>query len=65
MNENDVFIDINAVFKLLGCHKNTIWKMRDRGEMPAPIELRPRLYRWLLSDLRAWISKKQCRAVNG
>ena len=29
MNENDVLIDINAVSKLLGCHKNTIWKMRD------------------------------------
>jgi predicted DNA-binding transcriptional regulator AlpA len=64
MNENDVLIDINAVSKLLGCHKNTIWKMRGRGEMPPPIELRPKLYRWRLSDLKAWISKKQCRAVN-
>jgi len=64
MNENDVLIDINSVCTLLGCHKNTVWNMRNRGEMPPPIELRPRLYRWRLGDLKAWISKKQCRGLN-
>ena len=59
MNENDVLIDINSVCTLLGCHKNTVWNMRNRGEMPLPIELRPRFYRWRLSDLKAWVSEKE------
>jgi predicted DNA-binding transcriptional regulator AlpA len=58
MNENENLIDINAVCTLLGCHKNTVWNMRNRGEMPPPIELRPKFYRWRLGDLRSWINKK-------
>jgi len=58
MNENDVLIDINSVCTLLGCYKNTVWNMRNRGEMPPPIELLPIFFRWRLSDLKAWVSEK-------
>ena len=41
-----------VVSALLGCSPATVWRMVQRGELPAPRRLSPRVTAWNVGDLR-------------
>lgn len=43
---------------LLGVSQYQLAAWVRRGEFPAPIEINPRVFRWLASDVRAWIEQR-------
>jgi predicted DNA-binding transcriptional regulator AlpA len=47
-------IEVNGVAEMLGVGTRTVWRLRDGGQMPKPINV-ARCVRWRLSDLVAWI----------
>lgn len=51
-------INVREVAELLGVNARTIWRMAQRGELPAPIRLGHRVVRWRLSDLREHLERK-------
>lgn len=49
-------LDVNAVCaKLGGISPATVYRMVDRGELPEPIRLGPRLTRWQATDIDDYI----------
>jgi excisionase family DNA binding protein len=51
-------INVSEVAELLGVNSRTIWRLCQRGELPAPIRLGPRILRWRLADLREHLDRK-------
>lgn len=51
-------INVREVAELLGVNARTVWRMSQRGEIPAPIRLGDRVVRWRLSDLREHLDRK-------
>lgn len=51
-------INVREVAELLGVNARTVWRMSQRGEIPAPIRLGDRVVRWRLSDLREHLERK-------
>ncbi len=51
-------INVREVAELLGVNARTVWRMSQRGEIPAPIRLGHRVIRWRLSDLREHLDRK-------
>jgi prophage regulatory protein len=48
-------LDCAGVATLCGCSTRMIWRLRDMGDMPAPIRLGG-LVRWRKADIERWIS---------
>lgn len=57
-------INVREVAELLGVNARTIWRMTQRGELPAPIRLGDRVVRWRLSDLREHLDRKTSAAAD-
>ena len=55
-------INVREVAELLGVNARTVWRMSQRGEIPAPIRLGDRVVRWRLSDLREHLDRKAAAA---
>lgn len=55
-------ISVREVAELLGVNARTVWRMSQRGEIPAPIRLGDRVVRWRLSDLREHLDRKAMAA---
>jgi len=55
-------INVREVAELLGVNVRTIWRLSQRGEIPAPIRLGERVVRWRLSDLREHLDRKAAGA---
>lgn len=55
-------INVREVAELLGVNTRTVWRMSQRGEIPAPIRLGDRVVRWRLSDLREHLDRKAAGA---
>lgn len=51
-------VSVREVAELLGVNARTVWRMAQRGEIPAPIRLGERVVRWRLSDLREHLDRK-------
>ena len=51
-------VSVREVAELLGVNARTVWRMAQRGEIPAPIRLGERVVRWRLSDLREHLDHK-------
>ena len=51
-------INVREVAELLGVNVRTIWRLSQRGEIPAPIRLGSRILRWRLADLREHLDRK-------
>lgn len=51
-------VSVREVADLLGVNARTVWRMAQRGEIPAPIRLGERVVRWRLSDLREHLDRK-------
>lgn len=56
-------INVREVAELLGVNARTVWRMSQRGEIPAPIRLGDRVVRWRLSDLREHLDRKASAAA--
>ncbi|QQS08988.1 MAG: helix-turn-helix domain-containing protein [Phycisphaerales bacterium] len=56
-------INVREVAELLGVNARTIWRMAQRGELPAPIRLGDRVVRWRLCDLREHLDRKATGGV--
>lgn len=48
-------VNIDAVASLLMCSARTVWRLRDGGRIPAPLNV-GRCVRWRLADLEAWLA---------
>jgi excisionase family DNA binding protein len=58
LNGSVAAINVREVAELLGVNARTIWRMSQRGEIPAPIRLGQRVVRWRLSYLREYLDRK-------
>jgi predicted DNA-binding transcriptional regulator AlpA len=52
-------LDVKAVAKLLSCSPRTVWRLRDRGAIPAPIILSSGVVRWRRATLLQWLGELQ------
>ena len=43
----------------LGVSRETLWRMRHRGDMPNTIRLSPRCVGWRASDIEAWLTTRE------
>jgi excisionase family DNA binding protein len=55
-------INVRELAELLGVNVRTIWRLSQRGAIPAPIRLGDRVVRWRLSDLREHLDRKAAGA---
>jgi excisionase family DNA binding protein len=55
-------INVREVAELLGVNARTVWRLSQRGEIPAPIRLGDRVVRWRLCDLRDHLDRKAAGA---
>lgn len=46
----------------IGLSLTTIWRLRQRGELPEPIRLSPGCVGWRLSDIDAWLASRPDRS---
>ena len=51
-------IRLPAVKGLLGVSAATIWRMRRRGDFPAPIQVSPGAVAWRETEIIAWIEAR-------
>jgi excisionase family DNA binding protein len=51
-------VSVREVAELLGVNARTVWRMAQRGEIPAPIRFGERVVRWRLLDLREHLDRK-------
>ena len=51
VNLPERLLDVKAVAKLLSISTSSVWRLRDRGQLPPPIQVGRRNVRWRLSDL--------------
>lgn len=56
-------INVTEVAELLGVNPRTIRRLCQRGELPSPIRLGPRILRWRLADLREHLDRKASDVV--
>jgi prophage regulatory protein len=42
----------------IGLSPATLWRMRQRGELPEPIRLSPGRVGWRTSDIEAWLASR-------
>ena len=59
-------LDVQAVAELLDCSTRTVYRLSDRGAMPAPYKL-GNLCRWSQSSIESWIDNgcKPIRPATG
>lgn len=51
--ENDRLLKINDLCARWGASRPTIWRMRQRGELPLSVRVSPGIFGWMLSDVLA------------
>jgi len=51
------------MYEKLGISSTTLWRMIQRGEFPAPIQISPRRVGWLEEDVDQWIEKRKLRGA--
>ena len=44
--------------EIIGLSSATLWRMRQRGELPEPIKLSPGRVGWRASDIEAWLASR-------
>lgn len=49
-------VRLPVVRALVGCSSATVWRMVNRGELPAPRKLSARITAWNVGELRAALS---------
>lgn len=51
------FVQIQTVAGLVGVSRATVWRMVQRGQLPAPKKLSDRATRWNVGELRVALAK--------
>ncbi len=41
--------------RMIKISEREVWRMRDCGKLPAPIEFGPKMIRWSKEEINAWI----------
>ena len=59
MPDEAELLDVKSVATLLACSPRTIWRLRDRGAIPAPIILSSGVVRWRRAILLQWLDELQ------
>jgi predicted DNA-binding transcriptional regulator AlpA len=59
MPDEAELLDVKSVAKLLSCSQRTVWRLRDRGAIPAPIILSSGVVRWRRATLFRWLDEMQ------
>lgn len=62
MTNDDRFIRVDAVQRLVGFKKTEIGDRVRAGTFPKPIKLSTRVAVWLESDIRAWMAEQVAAA---
>lgn len=52
-------LNTKQVSEITGLSKETIWRMRKRGQFPTDIKIGARGIGWLQSDIETWILGKK------
>lgn len=55
----DRLVTMAEVTAMIGTHRATIYKWMDEGKFPSHITLGPRMVRWKLSEVKAWMDNLQ------
>jgi len=55
MADTERLLNVDAVARGLNCSPRGVWRMRDSGRMPAPVQI-GKLVRWRATELGAWIA---------
>lgn len=50
-------VQVQTVAKLMGVSRATVWRMVQRGQLPAPKKLSNRATRWNVGELRAVLAQ--------
>lgn len=53
---NKLLLNANELSDMLGVSVRQIWRMRDAGVLPPPIEMGKRCIRWEIGVIHDWIS---------
>jgi prophage regulatory protein len=56
-------ISLRQLCRLTGLSHMTIYRMRRRGEIPAPIQISPGRMAWREDQVRAWLEDRKGIAV--
>lgn len=51
------FVQVRTVARLVGVSHATVWRMVQRGQLPAPKKLSERATRWNVGELRAALAR--------
>lgn len=51
--------------RLTGVSVPTLWRMRRRGDLPAPVQLSPGRVAWPYDVIRAWLDAREHSPVGG
>jgi predicted DNA-binding transcriptional regulator AlpA len=54
---NSQLIKVNDVGEMLKMHPRSVWRAAAAGDIPKPIRIGPRVVRWRLGDLQAFIEE--------
>ena len=57
MNDTKI-IRYSELAKELGVSKSTIWRWRNSGRFPRPLNLGPRIVGWRTSDIQDWLNNE-------
>jgi predicted DNA-binding transcriptional regulator AlpA len=49
-------LDVEAVAELLDVSPDTVWRLRNSGRLPPPLELSSQIKRWRLTEIREWLA---------
>lgn len=52
-------IAVAEVATIMGVSVRTVWRLAEVGELPAPVKLSPKVTRWKLSEIEAFIRDYQ------
>jgi len=58
-------VNVREVAELLGVCVRTVWRMSQKGQIPAPIRLGERIVRWRLADLREHLERQAAGTPGG
>lgn len=58
-------VNVREVAELLGVCVRSVWRMSQKGQIPAPIRLGDRIVRWRLSDLRHHLERQAAGTAGG
>lgn len=60
--QQSALVCAQTVASMLGVSRRTVFRMRQRGELPPPIEVSSNIVRWKLSDIQEHLKSLKTRS---